>query len=142
MYAVSVVMPVYNAGEHLARAVESVLAQRGVNLELVCVDDGSTDGSGDRLEQEARKDGRLTVFRTEHRGIVAALNDGLARARHPMLARMDADDVSHPDRLRLQAELLDSDPRLGVVSCLVRSFPRHRVAEGFRLYEERLNGLV
>ncbi|MBE0466055.1 MAG: glycosyltransferase [Candidatus Desulforudis sp.] len=142
IYAVSVVMPVYNAGNHLARAVESILAQRGVNLELVCIDDGSTDGSGDRLETWARRDRRLVVIRAEHRGIVAALNQGLATARHPFLARMDADDVSHPDRLRLQAELLDSDPRLDVVGCLVRSFPRPAVAKGFRLYEEWLNSLV
>jgi glycosyltransferase involved in cell wall biosynthesis len=108
----------------------------------VAVDDGSEDGSGEVLERRARSDSRLRVIHQPPSGLVPALNAGLDACTAPYVARMDADDVSHPRRLKLQAELLDRHPEVGVVSCLIRHFPRRRVEEGFRLYEEWLNGLV
>jgi len=140
--AVSVVMPVYNAMPYLPRAVGSMLRQRGVKVEVVSVDDGSTDGSAQWLRRAARRDQRLRVVEGPHRGIVAALNEGLAAARHPVVARMDADDIAHPDRLRLQWELLRSDPSIGVVGTLVRSFPARAVSDAFYRYEAWLNSLV
>jgi glycosyltransferase involved in cell wall biosynthesis len=72
---------------------------------------------------------------------VAALNAGLACCRAPVIARMDADDVCHPRRLELQLAALECDPDVGVVSCGVRFFPRSRVAQGFRIYEDWLNSM-
>lgn len=99
--AISVVMPVYNELPYLPRSVASLQRQRGVQLEIICVDDGSSDGSVELLRSAAEQDVRLRVIEQPHRGIVHALNAGLAAARYPVIARMDAYDVSHPDRIRL-----------------------------------------
>ncbi len=140
--AISVVLPVYNAMPYLPLAVASMQRQRGVELEIICVDDGSSDGSVEWLRTAARSDARLRLVEQPHRGIVHALNAGLAAARHPVIARMDADDVSHPERLRLQWDLLQSDPALGVVGARVRSFPVRAVSEAFYRYERWSNALI
>lgn len=104
---VSVVMSVYNAESYLSRAVESVLAQDFENFEFVVVDDGSTDAS--RRILESYEDERLLVTHQTNRGLPAALNLGIRRARAPLIARMDADDIAMPNRLRLQLEFLDQN---------------------------------
>jgi glycosyltransferase involved in cell wall biosynthesis len=107
---VSVVMPVYQAAEFLAEAIESILAQTHPDLELIAVDDGSTDGSAEILERYAKRDPRLTVHRRRHEGVIRARNAGLSLARAPFVACMDADDVSLPDRLALQVSALTARP--------------------------------
>lgn len=139
---VSVLLPVRDAGSFLVDCIASLDRQTFAGLEVVAVDDGSADGSGERLEAWARRDARVRVMRRPPRGIVAALNAGLAECRAPLVARMDADDVAHPRRLELQVELLGRCPEIGVASCLVRHFPWRRVAGGFRRYETWLNSLV
>jgi glycosyltransferase involved in cell wall biosynthesis len=109
---VSVVMPVYQAAEFLAEAIESILAQTHPDLELIAVDDGSTDGSSRILEEYAKRDPRLIVHRKRHDGVIRARNAGLALARAPLVACMDADDVSLPDRLAAQISALASRPEL------------------------------
>jgi glycosyltransferase involved in cell wall biosynthesis len=104
--AVSVLMPVYNAERFLALAVDSVLAQTFGDFELIVVNDGSTDGSKALLDEYARRDSRVRVISRENTGIVGALNDAFAEARASLLARMDGDDVSLPDRLRAQVEFM------------------------------------
>jgi glycosyltransferase involved in cell wall biosynthesis len=104
MARVSVVMCVRDGLPFLGEAVDSVLAQSLEDLELVAVDDGSTDGSLELLAQRASRDGRIRVLRSPGRGIVDALNRGVAAARTPLVARMDADDVCEPHRLRRQLE--------------------------------------
>ncbi len=106
------------------------------------MDDGSTDGSGELLEDWASMDGRLRVLREPACGLVATLNLGLAACRAPLVARMDADDVSHPRRLEIQTAFLDDHPMVGVVSCRVTHYPRRGVGEGFRIYEQWLNSLL
>ena len=75
------------------------------------------------------------------RGLVPALNRGLVAARAPLLARMDADDISDPRRLGLQADALDADPRLFAVSCLVTGFPDEELGDGMRRYLRWQNSL-
>lgn len=125
-------------------AVASVLGSHTVPLELICVDDGSGDGTSERLEEWRRRDSRVRIFRAPESdtGIVPALNAGLARSRAGLVARMDADDEMHPDRLAVQADLLDSRPDLALVGCLVESFREGGLAEGYRIYSEWVNGLV
>jgi len=94
--------------------------------EVVAVDDGSSDGSGELLAQAARHDARLRVLRTGPRGLVAALNTALEAARAPLLARMDADDQAHPCRLELQAARLCADPDLDVLGTRVRHWTTPR----------------
>jgi len=96
---VSVIMPVYNAGGYLAGAVESILRQTYRDFELLLVDDGSSDGSADICDAYARKDGRVTVFHQENRGICAARNRGLDAARGKYIAFCDHDDLYEDDCL-------------------------------------------
>src|SRR5215467_13939630 len=114
--AISVLMPVYNAGRFLAPAVESVLAQTFPDFELIAIDDGSGDASAEVLAQFAARDGRIRVFGQENRGIVATLNRALELARAPLIARMDADDLSRPDRLAKQVGYLEGHPEVAVLS--------------------------
>ena len=139
--SVSVLLPVRDAGPDLEACLASLERQTLSGFEVVAVDDGSSDGSGQRLEAWAARAPWLRVLRRPPEGLVAALNHGLAVCRGPLVARMDADDVSHPRRLELQSALLEARPKAGVVSCLVRHYPRARVAEGFARYERWLNGL-
>ncbi len=139
---ISVLMPVYNGEEFLEACLASLRRQTFADFELVVVDDGSRDRSGEILAQRARQDARIRVLSYRHRGLVAALNAGLEACRAPWVARMDSDDISHPRRLELQREALASDSALDVVSCLVSHFPHSQVAGGFRVYEDWLNRLT
>jgi glycosyltransferase involved in cell wall biosynthesis len=123
-------------------AVSSILEQTLRELEIVAVDDGSTDGTRGMLEGWARRDERVHVLARQHEGLIAALNAGIAACRAPLVARMDADDRSHPERLAQQAALLAERPDLAAVGCLVRGIPQGEVREGFRIYVEWLNGLI
>ena len=117
MAEVSVVMGVYNGAGHLSAAVESVLAQEGVDLELVVVDDGSTDATASLLEQFVRRDPRVRMIRQENAGLTAALIRGCDEACGTFIARQDADDVSLPGRLSKQVARLRQDSSLAFVSC-------------------------
>ncbi|QDT14184.1 glycosyltransferase family 2 protein [Alienimonas californiensis] len=108
--AVSVLMPCYNAARYLPAAAGSVLSQTLTDFEVVAVDDGSTDGTKALLDGYAAKDPRVRVISRPNTGIVGALNDGLEQCRAPLVARMDADDVCHPDRLRRQVAFLRDNP--------------------------------
>lgn len=114
---VSVVMSVQDAGEYLGATMESVLGQEDVELELVVVDDGSADGSGDVLRDFAARDPRVRVFRQERLGLTEALILGCSEARGRYVARQDAADLSLPGRLARQERALDADPGLAFVSC-------------------------
>jgi glycosyltransferase involved in cell wall biosynthesis len=112
---VSVVLPVYNEAELLPAALESVLRERCDDLEVVAVDDGSTDETPRVLAEVSARDPRVAVYPTERRGLVAALNEGLARASGEIIVRMDADDLSLPGRVSRQVAALDADPGLGLI---------------------------
>ncbi|MBI5381773.1 MAG: glycosyltransferase [Opitutae bacterium] len=135
-------MPVYNAAATLERAVASIRAQTLTAWELIAVDDGSTDGSAELLATLAHAEPRLRVLARPHGGIVAALNAGLAAARGELVARMDADDESHPERLAGQVALLDARPDLGLVGCGVRHGGEAAAQQGYALHVAWLNSLV
>lgn len=118
--AVSVLMPVFNGERFLAEAIESILGQTFTDFEFVIVDDGSTDASPAILAKYASRDPRIRVLRQTNAGIVAALNRGLAECRGPLVARMDADDVSAPSRLAAQTKYLNDHPDIAVVGTTVR----------------------
>lgn len=139
---VSVLIPVYNAVETLQETLESIAAQTFEDFEVVAVDDGSEDGSGEILRAWTKRDRRWRVLLEEHRGIVEAPNKGLEVCAGEFVARMDADDKMHPERLARQVEMLVGEPGLSVASCLVETFPRAEVGAGMLIYEEWLNSLV
>jgi glycosyltransferase involved in cell wall biosynthesis len=140
--AVSVLLPVRNAMPYLNDCIASLERQTLKDFEVIAVDDGSTDGSGETLDEWVRRDQRVIAFHRPASGLVETLNAGLTLCTAPLVARMDADDVSHPRRLELQAAALSEDSELGVASCLVRHFRWSRVGEGFRIYEGWLNSLA
>ena len=139
---VSVLLPVRDAGSFLVDCIASLERQTLEDFEVVAVDDGSTDGSGEVLEAWAGRDRRVRVLHRPASGLIATLNAGLAACSAPLVARMDADDICHPLRLELQARDLEARTELGVVSCRVRHFPWRLVGEGFRIYEAWLNSLM
>lgn len=110
-------MGVYNDAARVTRAVRSILQQSFRDLELLVVDDGSTDGTSAVLDQLASADARLSVIHQANSGLTRALIRGCALARGEFIARQDADDWSHPCRIERQLALLDSDRRVGFVSC-------------------------
>jgi len=140
---VSVLLPVRDARESLPACLASLRRQTFSEYEIVAVDDGSVDDSGEILEQAARSEPRLRLLRTPPRGVASALNAGLASARAPLIARMDADDLAHADRLALQVSRLDADPGITVLGSRVRLLaePGHD-ALGMRRYVSWLNGLL
>ncbi len=106
---VSVVMPLYNGARYLQRPVESVLAQTHGELELVVVDDSSTDGGADLIDEYARSDQRVRLVRSERNGGVAsARNRAIELARGRYVAFLDSDDWWHVDKLRRQLSALDT----------------------------------
>ena len=116
---VSIIMPVYNAGDFLVEAIESVRKQTHQNWELIAINDGSTDNSLDILKQSANQDKRIKIVNTEHKGLPYALNTGLKEAQGEFIARMDADDVNHPKRLETQLKYLQNHPDIILVGSQV-----------------------
>lgn len=102
MPTISVVMSVYNGGQFLAGAIESVLNQTFRDFEFIIINDGSTDGSTGILEGYAQRDSRIRLISRENKGLTASLNEGIANACGEWIARMDADDISLPDRFEKQ----------------------------------------
>ena len=112
--AVTVLLAVYNDERFLPLAVQSVLSQSFADFDFVIINDGSTDGCCDYLDR--LRDPRLRIFHNERNlGLAASLNRGLDLARGAYVARMDADDICEPDRLRRQVEFLDANPRVGIL---------------------------
>ncbi|HAF14491.1 MAG TPA: hypothetical protein DCK99_12495 [Blastocatellia bacterium] len=117
--AISVVMPVHNALPFLDQSVGSILEQTFSDFEFVILDDASTDGSTNLLREWSRKDQRIQLHRRDRRlGLAGSSNAVVAKASAPIVARMDADDVSHPERLRRQLEIIESRPEVAVVGTL------------------------
>jgi glycosyltransferase involved in cell wall biosynthesis len=107
----------------------------------VIIDDGSHDASLACARWFADHDARFTVLATAHRGLVSALNTGIAHCRGQVIARMDADDLMHQQRLATQVRFLEENPDLIAVGCHVRLFPRRHLRDGRRAYERWLNGI-
>lgn len=108
-------MGVYNAQRYVAETIRSVLAQSYRDFEFVIVDDGSADGSLAILREFERVEPRVRVISRPNTGIVGAANDGIDASRGEYIARHDADDLSHPDRLALQVAYLDAHPEVVAV---------------------------
>jgi glycosyltransferase involved in cell wall biosynthesis len=112
---VSVVMSVFNGQTYLATAIESILQQTFRDFEFLAVDDGSTDRTADILTTYADRDKRMRVFQQPNQGRATSLNDGIKLARGKYLARMDADDISLPDRFAEQVDFMEQHPDVGVL---------------------------
>ena len=138
---ISVIMPVHNAGIYLAEAVASILNQENILLELILVDDHSTDHAIENLPKKLTLDKRIKFFSSKGRGVVAAMKTGFAQAQGMYIARMDADDISLPGRLSIQFNYLQQHPEIGIAGGQVKIISHTDVAKGFSLYEKWLNNL-
>ena len=130
---VSVVIPNYNYAHHLREAIDSALAQSYPDVEIIVVDDGSTDGSKDLLDQYK---GKITAIFQKNQGVSAARNKGAALSQGEYLAFLDADDVWLPAKVERQIEFFRADPTLGLVHVGVRE-----VDGAGRTLLDRLEGL-
>ncbi len=141
--SVSIVMPTRNAARSLQTALDSLSGQTYSDWEALVIDDGSTDASAEMVQDVALEDPRFRLLRPAVRpGLVGALNLGLAEARAPLIARMDADDVMHPERLARQVARMQAKPELGLVACRV-TFGGDRAAQaGYAAHVDWLNALV
>jgi len=135
---VSVVMPVYNAEATVLHALESLRAQTFHPLEIIVVNDGSTDGTLELLHQQKG----IKLLDHSHRGIAPALNDGLAAANGNYIARMDADDLCHAERIEQQASFLDAFPEIGIVGCRVGFGGDREKQAGYAAYVDWINSLI
>lgn len=114
---VSVVIPAYNGAGFLTQTLESVLAQTHSALEVIVVDDGSSDATAALTEALARRDERVRLVRQANSGVSRARNKGAAEARGPFLAFLDADDLWLPKTLEMLLPRLLADPAAGLVHC-------------------------
>ena len=110
---ITVLMPAYNAGKYIGDAIESVLQQTFTDFELLIVNDGSTDNTTDVIQ--SFDDPRIVMIYQDNKGVAQALNTGLKYARSPFIARFDADDVCHIERLQLQYEFMISNPDYSII---------------------------
>ncbi|HXS14948.1 MAG TPA: glycosyltransferase [Candidatus Saccharimonadales bacterium] len=114
---ISVIMPVFNAGVFLREAIESILHQTYPFLELIIIDDTSTDNTKKIIAEYQKKFPHIvkTIFLTKHKGDSGASNCGYCLSKGDFIARMDADDISHPKRLEKQLDYLIKHPHVGVL---------------------------
>lgn len=113
---VSVILPAYNAGSYVGLAVKSLLMQSHREMELIAIDDGSTDETFSILSRLATGDRRIKLISRENRGLVETLNEGLDLATGAYIARMDADDVCYLNRFSRQVAALRHDQQLSMVA--------------------------
>jgi glycosyltransferase involved in cell wall biosynthesis len=115
---VTVVLPCYNAMPFLREALDSIVNQTYANLEILCVNDGSTDETGIVLEEYAKQDRRIKVIHNEtNLKLIATLNKAISLATGEYIARMDADDISKPNRIEEELLYMLENPEVDVVAC-------------------------
>ncbi len=142
MPVVSIVLPCYNVEDTLQETLNSLKLQTLTDYELIAINDGSTDATLSILESWAVNEKRLRIINLPHSGVITAANVGIKECHSKYMARIDADDIAHPQRMALQAAFLDDNPDVGVVGSLVEIFSKNGVREGYRLYAEWLNSLI
>lgn len=135
---VSVVMPVHNGGKFLQQAVSSILSQTMRKLELVLIDDHSTDKAITALDQS---DPRLRILKSKGRGVVNAFNTGFSHCRGAFIARMDADDISLEKRLECQLDYLEQQPGVDIAGSCVEIFSENGIKGGLERYQNWLNSV-
>lgn len=112
---ISVMMSVYNAERYVAEAIQSILGQTEGRFEFLIVNDGSRDASGSIIDRYAAQDSRIRAIHQENRGLIVSLNRMLDEARAPLVARMDSDDVSRPERFAVQLAWMQAHPDIAVL---------------------------
>jgi glycosyltransferase involved in cell wall biosynthesis len=131
---ISIVLPFFDAAATLPECLASIQRQTFAPYEVLAVDDGSADGSAAIVRKAAGQDARIQLLQPGRVGLVAALNLGIAHARGPLIARMDADDIMHDERLAAQFAYLQQRPEIALVAAQVELFPPDQIRAGYREY--------
>ncbi|MDK7604627.1 glycosyltransferase family 2 protein [Enterobacter hormaechei] len=122
MSKVSVLIPVYNVEKYIETAIKSIINQTYKNIEIVIVDDASTDGTFEIVNRLSLEYPSVKVLRNkENSGITTALNNGLPYCTGDFIARADGDDIQHPERIARQIDFLNKNEEYGVVGCWVKN---------------------
>ncbi len=137
-FKVSIILPVYNGVDCIADAIESILQQSFQDFELLVVENGSSDGTKKLLLQYADHP-KVEIYNLEKANLVEAINYGLQQSRGEYIARMDADDISHIDRLQKQIDFFGANPELGLVATQVEFKSSLEKSEGLAFYVEWQN---
>lgn len=136
---ISVILPFFNAEDTLEAAVKSILNQTFSNFELLLVDNCSNDKSLSLAKKLAKDDGRICLLTEEKPGVAHAMNCGLRNARGKYLARMDADDISLPERLEKQVAYLKANSDIGLVGSKVKYVSHNKNTAGFKRFVNWVN---
>ncbi len=135
---VSVIMPCFNAEKYVEAAIESILNQTFSDFELIIVDDGSSDASASIVKRYIPKDPRIIyIYNNRNCGVVDSLNRGIEKARGTYIARMDADDISHPYRLAKQVTHMANHPKCVVCGTYIGLIDEDGKRIGLRAYDTK-----
>lgn len=122
MHKVSVLIPVYNVDKYVVEAITSILNQSYKNIELVIVDDASTDTTLEKINKIAELNSNVKIIKNEvNSGITVALNNGLKHCTGDFIARADGDDIQHPNRIAEQIKFLCDNEDYGLVGCWIKN---------------------
>jgi len=134
MPAVSIIMPVFNAATTLDECLRSIKVQTFTDFETIVINDGSSDHSTKIIQQYQQNDSRIKLLQPGRQGLVSALNTGILHSTSPLLARMDADDIMHPERLKLQVDYLSKNAETGLIASQAQLFPEIDIKQGYQEY--------
>lgn len=148
MPEISVLMSVYNGEEYIQESIDSILNQTYSGFELIVINDASTDQTRDIIE--SYQDERIRLFNFEkNKGVGAALKFGLSKVKGRYIAKADADDINHPERLFKQKSFLDNNPDIALVKAFIEYFPHNKVVANSQRFnynktiiEKEKNGIV
>lgn len=140
--SLSILLPFRDAANTLAECLQSIARQTFGDFEIIAIDDHSTDGSTELVRNFANTDTRVRLIQNKDPGLVPALNLGIQQAQSDLIARMDADDLMHPQRLRMQHDYLQQHPRCTLVSCQVRGIPEDTIGAGYTSYIQWQNSCL
>lgn len=138
----SIVLPVYNSVDTLRACLESIRAQTLLDWELTAINDGCDDGSEEILREFTENDHRISLLSPGRITLVPAINLGYESASSDLIARMDADDIMHPERLTRQVAFLQEHTDVDVVATQVSLFPEEVLQDGYREYIRWQNGCL
>lgn len=139
---VTVLLPFFEVGEEFELAIESIVQQTFSNWELVLISNNGNQQGLEMAEKWVRADSRIKLVEETEQGIAHALNAGLNYCSSPYVARMDADDISHPDRLSIQLAFLESNPGIDVVSSQTSFESSMPGSEGFSIFVDWQNSVI
>ena len=139
---ISVIIPFYNAEKTIKRTIQSILSQCFTDFECILIDNNSTDESCKIAEQFTKADTRFKLISEKKQGVMFASNTGFEISKGKYIARMDADDWSHPMRLQMQNDFLDNNPDYGAVATQVNHISHSEFTGGMARFVEWSNAII